>query len=92
MYVARESLAAFNFLRSIISRILICFVALGFGGIISNTAGAAERSVNIAADQIDRSAKKSERIRLGYSGPSMGNIPLLMAAKKGFLADEGFYI
>jgi NitT/TauT family transport system substrate-binding protein len=92
VYVARQSLAAFIFQRSILWRILVCFVAFGFGDLTTNTAGAAERSVNIAPDQIDRSAKKSERIRLGYSGPSMGNIPLLMAAKKGFLADEGFYI
>lgn len=29
-------------------------------------------------------------LRLGYSGPSMGNIPLLMAARRGFFADEGY--
>jgi NitT/TauT family transport system substrate-binding protein len=92
MQIAHQSLVALISLCSIISRILICFLTFGFGGIILNTAGAAERSVNTAPDQIDRSAKKSERIRLGYSGPSMGNIPLLMAAKKGFLADEGFYV
>jgi hypothetical protein len=60
VYVARQRVAASIFLRSIIFRILLCSVAFGFGGIISNTAGAAERGVNIAPEQIDRSAKKSE--------------------------------
>jgi len=68
------------------------FVAFGLGGFLSNAAAAADRSVSPAPEQIERSARKSERVRLGYSGPSMGNIPLLMAAKKGFLADEGFQV
>jgi ABC-type nitrate/sulfonate/bicarbonate transport system substrate-binding protein len=80
----------FCLLRSIISIALICFAT--FIDAFPKDAAAAERSVTLSPDQIDRPAKKLERIRLGYSGPSMGNIPLLMAAKKGFLADEGFYV
>jgi NitT/TauT family transport system substrate-binding protein len=70
----------------------ICFTTFSSTEVFWTSADGAERSVTLAPDQGDRFTKKLERIRLGYSGPSMGNIPLLMAAKKGFLADEGFYV
>ena len=58
---AHRSLAAFIFRRSIIWRILVCFVAFGFRDLSSNTAGAAERSVNIAPNLSDRQIRKEER-------------------------------
>ena len=55
---------------------------------------AADWSGSVPSDsiQVEKAPRKTEMVRLGYSGPSMGNIPLLMANKRGFLADEGFQI
>lgn len=55
---------------------------------------AADQSGSVPSDsiQVEKSPRKTEMLRLGYSGPSMGNIPLLMANRRGFLADEGFQI
>jgi ABC-type nitrate/sulfonate/bicarbonate transport system substrate-binding protein len=88
----RRRLAALSFVLAIKSASASWFVALCLPGLAYQPSYAADRSGSSDSIQIDKPAKKIERIRLGYSGPSMGNIPLLMAAKKGFLADEGFQI
>ena len=75
-------MAARSYLLSVAPKLVTYFVAFGLGGFLSNVSIAADRGVSSVPEQIERSARKSERVRLGYSGPSMGNIPLLMAAKK----------
>jgi NitT/TauT family transport system substrate-binding protein len=91
-YTVFQLLATFVSVRSIVSITAICFVIFIAIESLSTASVAADRSVTLSTEQADRPEKRLERVRLGYSGPSMGNIPLLMAAKKGFFADEGFYV